>query len=1108
MESAIATLLRHLVEGPSFLLLGQAIDDLVGTTPEPALAGLDPKAAYAEYDQVVTVQSAPEWLADAAGYPWNGVFTSRIDSHAYELFQRDWRRVDPTAQPQLGRHPRSATSLQLRHLFGGLGLPEEEWPPTTAIAEVESRARAAEMLNALADTIITPRGVLVIDGYRTDDWLRPQELFTFVTRLQAGQAHLFSTTEEVLDNPFIQAARDRGVLITHAETFSAVLSALEDSGRFQRADARRATRGGRFIPVGDTYAEVDIDTWNRVVSAARPVNTELLEPFASASSAMRYERFRHFLGSGEGQPQWKAVASGYNLTRDFESQLSHLVQSTLEEFRLPEPIIIAGQTATGKTIALCALALEVARSGRAGVLHRSVRGERPTLAAIEAFASWVDRTYSLPTLLVWDGMVDVDEYYLLQRQLSSRGQRVLIVGSSYLPPEIQNRHSIIPVEPTLSPDEFRRMTRWLSGFEVPIPGNLVESLDSSFLALLYRLLPETERGLRLGLVQEARAAEIGLEKLSKAASRSSEGRLTAIGRALVAAGFNINELRPSDHPNAELISLSFEERSASEQITSMILAAGRRGLRVPLELALRVLGKDGASQLIDLVKRFDIFRWTEDDTGDQFLGTRTPLEAELLAREDLSVQTEVEVAVQLITNLQPVFNRWGGNEVQFIADLMEKIGPQSDNHSYAPHYLELAAAFSEVRRSRGQTHPRLALLEANLTREYVMWAQRNNILTPAERLQLMRDVQRMLEDTLEDTDASPQARLNLLVELASAEGAQIFQLTESGVDAEASLVLGLMTDVTRAALQARALDPENVYPVDVIAWTTRNAVRSGKLQPGDRLDLLANAQASLESLDTDSLSPSQQAKYDMRHVEIAELLEDPVMETRHLVALSENNDPAAYYFLALLGSRAEADGPKVAVQVLLKAPPEVRSDWRCSRLLLDLFWESKTGKRFLRGERETVALTNHDWDECLTIADAIPDAGGYDRYRRDFLRGLSLFHIGQYQNSKEVFRRLDDESRDVSSRIISKYLASNPDGTAAQYTGRVLSATPDGRRGVVWVNELHIEVRFIPMRFSVTDYRNKGDSLPAFHIAFNMRGVLADPINRSANFLRRLTDAN
>ena len=146
-----------------------------------------------------------------------------------------------------------------------------------------------------------------------------------------------------------------------------------------------------------------------------------------------------------------------------------------------------------------------------------------------------------------------------------------------------------------------------------------------------------------------------------------------------------------------------------------------------------------------------------------------------------------------------------------------------------------------------------------------------------------------------------------------------------------------------------------------------------------------------------------------------------------------------------------------------------------------------------------MAFTDRDWDECLTITDAIPDAGGYDRYRRDFLRGLSLFHRGQYASSKEVFRRLDDESRNLSSRIISKYLASDPDGTPRQFTGRVMSATPDGRRGTAWVDQLHIEVPFIPLRFSVSDYRKKGEILPSFHIAFNMRGALADPItSRSA----------
>jgi hypothetical protein len=1109
MESAIATLLQRLVEGPAFLLLGQALDDPVVPVPQPALLGSNADAAYTEYDRLMAAQSVPGWLSDAADYPWNGVFTSRIDSSLLDVFRRDWRGVVPTAQPQVGRHPRSATELQLRYLFGGLGLPEDERPPTDAVAEAESRAKAAETLNALADTIITPRGVLVIDGYRPGDWLQPQELFTFVGRLQAHQAHLFSATDDLLADQFIRAAQERGVLVTHSETFGEVLSELEEAGRLQRSTAGRGARGRRFIPVGDSFAEVDVDTWNRVIGAARPVSTDLLEPFTSASSAMRYERFRHFLGTGEGQPQWKAVTSGYNLQRDFEPALLNRVQSALDELGLPEPVIVAGQTATGKTIALCALALEVARSGRAAVLHRSVRGERPTLADIEAFASWADQNHGLPTLLVWDGMVDADEYYMLQRQLASRGQRVLIVGSSYLPTQLpRKRKSIVTVEPTLSSAEIGRVSEWLPSFGVPIPDNMIEKLDSSFLALLYRLLPETERGLRLGLVKEARAAEIGLERLSKTTARNGEARLTAVARALADAGVNIDELRPIERPNAELVSLSFEQRSAAEQVTSMVLVAGRRGLRVPLELALRVLGRDGASRLVDLVKRYDIFRWTEDDSGSQFLGTRTPLEAELLAREDLTLPTEVEVAVKLITNLRPMLSRWGGGEVEFIADLLEKIGPQSEDHRFAPHYLELAAAFRELRESSGYTHPRLALLEANLTREYVKWAQPDNVIPRTERLQLMRDVQRMLENTLEDADASPRSRLNLLVELASAEGAQIFELSESGDDAASSQILTLITDVTRVALQARALDPENVYPVDVIAWTTRDAVRSGILGQEDRVDLLASTQASLESLDPDALSPRQLAKYDLRHLEMAELLDDPIMETKHLVALSNNNDPAAYYFLALRGARAGADGPKVAVQALMEAPAEVRSDWRCSRLLLDLFWESKTGKRFLRGEREVVAFTEDDWDECLAIADAIPDLGGYDRYRRDFLRGLALFHRGQYQSSKEVFRRLDDESRDLSSRIISKYLASNPDGTSRKFTGRVMSTTPDGRRGMAWVYELHTEVPFIPLRFSVSDYRTRGENLPSFHIAFNMRGALADPItNRSVHFTGRSADA-
>jgi hypothetical protein len=299
------------------------------------------------------------------------------------------------------------------------------------------------------------------------------------------------------------------------------------------------------------------------------------------------------------------------------------------------------------------------------------------------------------------------------------------------------------------------------------------------------------------------------------------------------------------------------------------------------------------------------------------------------------------------------------------------------------------------------------------------------------------------------------------------------------------------------------VEPENVYPVDVVAWTTRRAVESGLLTEDVKIDLLANAQASLDSIDPSTLSPDQRATYDQRHLELSRMLNDPALEAKHLASLTGNDHPAAYYFLARAAARHGTDGVQVAVETLLHASDHVRSDWRCSRLLLDLFWKLKTGMQFLRGERQTPAFTEADWLECLDIADAIPDAGDFDRYRLDFLRGLSLFHLGRYRASDEVFRRLDQESQDLSTRILSTYLASSPDGQAQVFTGRVAWATADGRRGRAWVDQLRIEVPFIPQRFSVSEFRRKGDVLPSFHIAFNMRGPLADPIRATHRAERR-----
>ncbi|CAM5734898.1 hypothetical protein SALBM311S_12183 [Streptomyces alboniger] len=127
-----------------------------------------------------------------------------------------------------------------------------------------------------------------------------------------------------------------------------------------------------------------------------------------------------------------------------------------------------------------------------------------------------------------------------------------------------------------------------------------------------------------------------------------------------------------------------------------------------------------------------------------------------------------------------------------------------------------------------------------------------------ERIQILREVQYLLEATLEEADAAPRSRLNMLVELASTTGAQVFELSKLGNDEDATDISALMREVTRVALSARSVEPENVYPVDVVAWTTRRAVESGLLTEDVKIDLLANAQASLDSIDPSHSAPTNE----------------------------------------------------------------------------------------------------------------------------------------------------------------------------------------------------------------------------------------------------------
>jgi hypothetical protein len=354
--------------------------------------------------------------------------------------------------------------------------------------------------------------------------------------------------------------------------------------------------------------------------------------------------------------------------------------------------------------------------------------------------------------------------------------------------------------------------------------------------------------------------------------------------------------------------------------------------------------------------------------------------------------------------------------------------------------------------------------------------------------------QEVLEQAIEGlVDGGGRAKLNLLVELASTVGAQVYELTDAaGVD-----LLGLVERIVAVTASARAIDPENYYPVDVIAWVTERVIDRQVLSEQERAGLLASSLASIDSIEPQDLSPKQRARYDSRLIQFGRLQKDPALEESHLQALRANHDPAAFYLLARkmadpTGEGWNEAGVHEALELLREAPSAVRGDWRCTGLLLDLFWWEKTGRRFLRGERETVAFSRGDWQDCLDIGQVIVDVSAYDAYRLRFLRGLAHFHLGAFRASELEFEELDRITVGMSRRVIATYLASNEHGEPLEFDGQVRNVTPDNRRGRVWIDSLGVELPFVPYRFGA-EPPLRGESLSRLRIAFNMRGATADP---------------
>jgi hypothetical protein len=1113
----------QLRRGPSIALLGQASTAIEGT--DGLLSAIVAKYGgsqsavgyYGLLDSSASeaAESALAWMhAQAAAiklgnhlstialFPWNAVYTSSISSTIVEIFRSDWRQTEPifdeTYQPS---NPRNRLLLHITQLFGSVSQTEPlRRPPLTRFEWRKHRQNAIALLRRLPE-LVTPMGCLVIDGLHASDWLTNDDLPPVLDEFGLGQVHVFHPPLEFRENSDIQYLERQGKMLFYSENLAAFLEAGAGKKQIRLGPPAGAGSQDRFISIAGEPKAIPSDLWGQVSRCGTVLEDRLRRMRRRPlSEDERYSEFRHFVSSSEGIPDWRGFVEGYAFRRTFEDTMYAAILSRLSARRLSDsPLILHGQTGTGKSVAVSSLAFRVNELGQYPVLFIERKAQRPNTFDIEAFCRWSENEGADGTLVVWDGMLDTDTYLGLHRFLSAKGRKAVIVGTCYriVPPPSGDQ--VIEASADLS-QEIDAFSKFLGQFQQDLAAFVASRIrvDSTFLSALYRVLPASRATIRTGVAREVNFAEHMIGDLAAEIASDSTSE-TALASALRSAGLITS---PAQLSKDRISSLGGEIVNEIQELTGLVMVAGQFGLAIPLELLMRALGKKTAPKLTRILSQVDIFRWNYDVVGNIAIGPRNSLEAELLVQTRMGgAQTEIAFARRLLLEIHESGSFGSADrEVNFAVDLLRRLGSSGNKKSYyQTYFLDLASTLRELRERRGVVNPRLMLQEANLIREWVMAAGHD--LDSLEVESHLGAVKKILEEALLVPNTPSLTKSFLLVELASTLASQARAIKSSNL----TKALAWFDEARQSLNKARVANPSTYHPIDVMVWATRDML--DVLPPDTRIEAIADVLHMFQTSNPDDFDLDQQDKYLSRRVEIGDLIDHEDIASDAFSELDARGSSAGYYVRAYRASglpqSAEMLNDPLGISRIESGLAYLRKYWekichdsRCLDLVLDLWWYSHVKTKFFEYERSTIPLNLEKLRECLDILLALEQVGDSQRpVLLMFLRALIVFHLGDVDQAIDLFRLVESESYQIRGRwrIIRSYIVSLPSGAPRKFHGNVAWASEERGRGEVYVEELRRKIQFIPREFGRGNLI-RGESLGEFHIAFNFLGPLAEPV--------------
>ena len=1039
--------------------------------------------------------------------PWSAVFTSSIDPRFARRFETRGRQPEAVmSRNHYARVSRSKSRPPINHLFGRLNedTHDTQIPRTKIELALRKQMHTNDLLNRIADTA-TVHGLVVIDGVIPGcDWLDVEDLFAALLS-QPGVRVLWFQAPTELTTVLSIAMQETGALAMTCDSLGSCVMMLEAEGRLELSEIS-APDDPAQITISDGAINISPQLRLRVEASANIVDDSWTAQSEALDRAHRLEAFRLFHGDLGGiRNLIEGVERDFAIERNFEKTLWRDVEKAVKRLGNTDSLLILhGQSATGKSIALARLARQVRLKLRLPVIFCLDR--LPNSDDIESFCAAAEDAGARTSVLICDANLPIHRYREITSALQSRGRNIITVGTTYRISDSslhgQGFGVEAPVE--LSPDEIEALSSLIAR-EAPRESGEKSAPDGwNMLAYVYRKLSSGRARIAGAISAEARNTEILVRERARKVPQDTHR--SKLAEQLVQIGL------------ADRTTSIFDENSVAAEagedvagrLVDLVMVAGRLNVPVPINLLMRVLSNKIRSlnfmAFSYLFEEIDLFRWpkTNPEDSDLVIRPRLQLEAELICRRRIAnSEREIDYIVDLIRAVQ-FDGIEQSHERGFIIDLLQKLdreGPRGQ--AYRQGYLRFAEALRYLREERGILDASLILRECAFYRQAVFTSggpSSAEEMTEQQQLQVLSAASRTIEDALRYGDAGKMKvgrhnKLRLHVERASIYGYIAVQRAKSG-DSD---TWSEYEAARQAGLKATALT-DDYSPIDVALWTATDVLRY-KTTNAQRGQLIADIYSTLDLAETINLRPEQKARYDWRREKVAGLLDDKALGEDALKSLNAI-DPAAAAFLCarrVAPDRSKDDEPSEDLATraaeaadLLENSADAMQDVRCLRFLVRMRWIAATGQWLFSGERGRTPSNANSVDQLLKLVGIQNEhLGDAVRNQDRFLEAVLRFLSRDVRRSTELWRDLSKDTEfEDRSRVIRKLIATGPDQRPINFKGRVDQRISD-HRWLVKVDDFKSSISLLEHEFR-SEQIAPGRQIHRLWIAFNYLGPIAE----------------